>query len=333
MMRTLILLSIGLLTANAANADLGEIPQQSGWSGFLQGGVNAVSYASNLYADDSHPSLINDFSSPESERSLTPLFNADIRYTFADTRTQLFLGNFIQDAVRFDFTQQLGLRQEIGDKGVVATALLFNMTPVEQWSDPFAVDVSRSATDVKSKGVRFAWDKIWGSHVYASMTRRNMTLDEERSGQQYDQQHDTHYASMLDRNGTVHDMMLAYQFHFGQNQLLEPALLYQNARLDGRAERYQNTGMRLTYAKRTHQWTFVSNLYTGNRQYEEANPLFGQPADASEVAINGTFFWHNLFGVQALSASVTAGYAKANSDIDFYDSHASRVSTGLLYHF
>jgi hypothetical protein len=67
--------------------------------------------------------------------------------------------------VRFDFTQQLGLRQEMGDKGIVATSLVFNVMPVELWSDPFATGVDRSATDVKSKGVRFAWDKIWGSNL------------------------------------------------------------------------------------------------------------------------------------------------------------------------
>lgn len=129
-----------------------EIPKQSGWSGFLLGGVNAVSYKSNFYAGDDSNSRINDLGSPDSESGLTPLINADIRYTFADTRTQVFLGNLIQDAIRFDFTQQLGLRQEMGDKGIVATSLVFNAMPVELWSDPFATNVDRSSTDVKSKG-------------------------------------------------------------------------------------------------------------------------------------------------------------------------------------
>lgn len=234
-MRNLTLLSLGLLAANAAHADLGEIPKQSGWSGFLLGGVNAVSYQSNFYAGDDNHSRINDLGSPDSESGLTPLLNADIRYTFADTRTQIFLGNLIQDAVRFDFTQQLGLRQEMGDKGIVATSLVFNVMPVELWSDPFATGVDRSSTDLKSKGARFAWDKIWGSNFYGNLTTREVDMDEERSGQQYDQSHGTHYAGMLDRNGKVHDMELSYQFHFGGNQLLEPAILYKEARLDGNA--------------------------------------------------------------------------------------------------
>ena len=245
----------------------------------------------------------------------------------------MFLGNLIQDAVRFDFTQQLGLRQEMGDKGIVATSLVFNAMPVELWSDPFATGVDRSATDVKSKGVRFAWDKIWGSNFYGTLTTREVDLDEERSGQQYDQTHGTQYAAMLDRNGKVHDMALSYQFHFGGNQLLEPAILYKQARLDGSAESFDNTGLQLTYAKRGPQWSIVSNLYAGKRKYDEANPLFGQRADADEFAINGTFFWHNLFGVKALAATFTAAYSGADSDIDFYDTQATRFSTGLLYNF
>ncbi len=81
------------------------------------------------------------------------------------------------------------------------------------------------------------------------------------------------------------------------------------------------------------QWSFVSNLYTGKRKYDEANPIFGQRADADEFAINGTFFWHNLFGVNALAATFTAAYASADSDINFYGSQSTRFSTGLLYNF
>ena len=331
-MRNLTLLSLGLLAANAAHADLGEIPKQSGWSGFLLGGVNAVSYKSNFYAgDDNHSRIMT--SARLTASGLTPLLNADIRYTFADTRTQIFLGNLILDAVRFDFTQQLGLRQEMGDKGIVATSLVFNVMPVELWSDPFATGVDRSSTDVKSKGARFAWDKIWGSNFYGNLTTREVDMDEERSGQQYDQSHGTHYADMLDRNGKMHDMELSYQWHFGGNQLLEPAIVYKQARLDGSAESFKNTGLKLTYAKRGPQWSFVSNLYTGKRKYDEANPIFGQRADADEFAINGTFFWHNLFGVNALAATFTAAYASADSDINFYDSQSTRFSTGLLYNF
>ncbi|WP_310597978.1 DUF2860 family protein [Aeromonas aquatica] len=332
-MRNSVLLSLGLLVANAAHADLGAIPTESGWSGFLLGGVSASSHESNFYAGGDSHSLIDNLGSPQSESAFSALVNADIRYTFADTRTQVFLGNLIQDALRFDFTQQLGIRQAMGDKGIVAGSVVFNVMPVELWSDPFATGVDRSSTDAKSKGVRFAWDKIWGSNFNGSITSREVDLDEERSGQQYDLSHGTHYASMLDRSGKVHDMELSYQWHFGDGQLLEPAILYKQAKLDGSAESFDSKGLQLTYAKRGPQWSFVSNAYFGKRDYDEANPLFGQRADADELALTGTFFWHRLLGVKDLSGTVTIAYSQADADIAFYDTQTSSLSTGLLYNF
>lgn len=332
-MRNPVLLSLGLLVAHAAHADLGAIPMQSGWSGFLLGGATVVSHESNFYAGGDSHNRIDSLGSPDSESTLVPLINADIRYTFADTRTQVFLGNLIQDALRFDFTQQLGIRQAMGDKGIVAGSVVFNLMPVELWSDPFATGVDRSSTDVKSTGVRFAWDKIWGSNFYGTITTREVELDEEHSGQQYDLLHGTHYASMLDRNGKVHDMELSYQWHFGDGHVLEPALLYKQAKLDGSAESFKNRGLKLTYGKRGPQWSIVSNAYVGKRDYDEANPIFGQRADADEYAITGTFFWHNLLGVKDLTGTVTAAYTQADSDIDFYDTQTSTLSTGLLYNF
>ncbi|WP_234919136.1 DUF2860 family protein, partial [Aeromonas veronii] len=181
-MRNTTLLGLGLLVANSAYADLGTIPKESGWSGFLLGGVSVINYESNFYSGDDENRRLSGLGSAESSSAVAPLLNADIRYTFADTRTQVFLGNLIQDAIRFDFTQQLGIRQEMSDKGIVAGSVVFNAMPTEQWSDPFAVGVDRQSTDIKSKGVRFAWDSIWGSNFNGSLTTRNIEVDEERSG-------------------------------------------------------------------------------------------------------------------------------------------------------
>ncbi|MGY3914645.1 DUF2860 family protein [Aeromonas australiensis] len=332
-MRHLSLFSLALLVANSAHADLGSIPKESGWSGFLLGGINVVNYKSNFYSGDDDNNTLATLGSPPSSSALAPLINADIRYTFADTRTQLFLGNLIQDAIRFDFTQQLGVRQELGDKGIVGGSFVFSAMPTKQWSDPFAVGVARSSTDIKSAGARVSWDKVWGSNFNASLTSRNIDVDEERSGQQYDAAHSTSYAPLLDRNGKINALELSYQWRFAPGQVLEPALVYRDADLDGRAQRYKQSGMQLTYGKRGAQWSLVSNLYLGQSSYDEANPLFGQYADANEFAVNAIFFWHKLFGVRALSATASAAYAQSSSDISFYDSQATRFSTGLLYNF
>ena len=51
------------------------------------------------------------------------------------------------------------------------------------------------------------------------------------------------------------------------------------------------------------------------------------------IVLTGTFFWHRLFGIAPLSATFTAGYAKSDSDINFYDSESVMFNTGLLYNF
>lgn len=332
-MRNTTLLGLGLLVANSAYADLGEIPKESGWSGFLLGGVSVINYESNFYSGDDENRRLSGLGSADSSSAVAPLLNADIRYTFADTRTQVFLGNLIQDAIRFDFTQQLGIRQEMSDKGIVAGSVVFNAMPTEQWSDPFAVGVDRQSTDIKSKGVRFAWDSIWGSNFNGSLTTRNIEVDEERSGQQYDKDNQTNYATKLDRNGKIHALDLSYKWQLAPGQMLEPAFIYRQADLDGSAQSYKSNGLQLTYGMRASQWSFVSNAYLGQTKYDEANPIFGQNADSDEFALTGTFFWHRLFGIAPLSATFTAGYAKSDSDINFYDSESVMFNTGLLYNF
>lgn len=328
-MRNTALLSLALLVANNAYANLGTIPTESGWSGFLLGGANTINYKSNFYSGDDSKQHIGDRGSADSVSSVSPVLNADIRYTFADTRTQVFLGNLIQDAIRFDFTQQLGIRQEMSNKGIVAGSVVFNAMPIEQWSDPFAVGVERQSTDIKSKGVRFAWDNIWGSNFYGSLTTRNVEVDEERSGSQFD----AATMSKLDRNGKMHAMDLSYQWHLSPGQLLEPAFIYRQADLDGSAQSYKSNGLQLTYAKRASQWSFVSNVYYGQTKYDDVNPIFNQNADSDEFAVTGTFFWHRLFGFAPLTATFTAGYAKSDSEISFYDTESTMFSTGLLYNF
>jgi len=319
-MRNSLVLGLGLAMASGAYANgVEQIPNKSGFSGFLLGGVSVMEYESNFYSngDDDERNFPG---SADSVSDVNPLINFDLRYTFADTRTQIFLGNLIQDAIRFDFTQQLGVRQQIGDKGIVAAAVVFNAMPTEQWANPFDLK-NKDTTDITSSGVRLAWDKIWGSNFNASITSREIEVDDEQS------------IAALDRNGKINAMQLSYQWQIAPGHTLEPAFIYREADLDGKAQSYESNGLQLTYATRGSQWSFVSNLYVGATEYEAANPLFGKKADSDEFAATGTFFWHRLFGIAPLSATVTAGYTKSDSDLNFYDSQATVFSTGLLYNF
>lgn len=329
------LLAVALFGTAAAHADVVTIPSESGFSGFVMGGAGFQNYQSNFYkgrgGDDHHDGL---HSSPQSQSNLVPLINADLRYTFGDSRTQLFLGNLIQDAVRFDFTQQAGVRQQIGDKGILSAGYVFSGVPVKTWKDPYASG-SRSETDIKSKGARFGWDQVWGTGLNASYTYRKVDVDSEESGAEWaggDTQKQAQ-ANMLDRNGTIHRYELSYDIRLQPKQTLSPTIIYSKADLDGSAESYDRTQLQLSYAYQGAQWSLTSNVFAAQRNYDTENPIYNQQADADEYGLNATFFWHQLMGVKPLSGFVSASYAKSNSDIAFYDTQVSSVGTGLIYNF
>ena len=329
-MRIGLLLSMGMLVASGVQAEaLGAISEESGFSGSVLAGASVGETKSNFATGSAGSERIDALSAAAQQRHLDPVINGDLRYTFASIGSQLFLGNLIQDAIRGDGTQQFGLRQQLGDKGIVAGSLVFNATPVKVWRDPFAVGVEREQSDVRSRGARLAWDNIWGSAFSGSVTSRDVKVDGESSGEQYGRA----VMGMLDRNGRVNSAEVSYQFRLTDDQFLEPALRYEKADLAGSAESYVSKGLQLTYAKTSPRWSFVSNLYLGKRDYDEANPLFGLRADSRDMAIDATLFWHQLFGIAPLSALLSASYATANSGIDFYDIRATSITTGLLYRF
>ncbi|MGL5293482.1 MAG: DUF2860 family protein [Aeromonas sp.] len=332
-MKKLSIIAMTMLASTAVSAEVIKIPNESGFSGSVMGGVGTVKYKSNMYKgpNDDNDQLNSRYGSPESYSSPIPLIGADLRYTFAGPRTQLFFGNLLQDAVRFDFTQQIGVRQQIGDKGVLALGYVFPLMATKTWSDPYAYG-SRDETDMKSGGARVAWDQIWGSNFNTAYTVRKFDVDSERSGDSViglnnAQRH------MLDRNGTTSDVSLSYDFNLGQGNSLRPEFTYTNGDFDGSAMSYDKTKFQLSHGYNTNQWSLVSNISIGQTSYDKANPIYGKKADSNEFGISSTFFWHQLFNVQGLSGLISASYSESDSDINFYDSYVTSLNTGLVYNF
>ena len=121
---------------------LQPIPRESGFSGFVRPGVGYASYKSNMVAsflgfdlsDKNTNSLID---SPDSQSTAIVLVPFALEYTFASTATQLFLGTELTDLIRFDLSQQIGVKQGIGKFGLLQAGFLFNAIPAQVWEDPY----------------------------------------------------------------------------------------------------------------------------------------------------------------------------------------------------
>lgn len=318
----------------SAHAEINPIPKQSGFSGFGQLGATYSEVNSNILVgsqkDESQRIDSLDSQASSSGSRITP--NLDLRYTFAESRTQLFLGSVIQDALMLDFTQQFGVRQEMGNKGIGSVAYVFSGIPGEVWRDPYQTGSDRDDTDRTSSGLRLGWDGIWGSPVSATYTYRSIEIDKEHSGESITWLTDAERAE-LDRNGDSHELGLTYNWRLENGAQLTPGLTYRRYVADGEAASYDRFGGQLTYALLQRKYSLITNMLVNRVEYDGVNPVFGRTVEADEWALNATFMWHQLLDVDQLSGLVSASYGESDANVGFFDTDLSQVSAGLLYRF
>jgi hypothetical protein len=334
----LLAVSAGGLFAATPGFSMPPIPQNSGFSGFINIGVGIVSGESNMIAGNNLgdigkkriDSLTN---SPDSESDVIPVINGELAYTFASTRTQLFFGNTFEDFIRFETSTLAGLRQELPDKGIAALSYVFSAIPTEVWADPYVVDQDRSRTDRTSSGLRLGYDKILGSDFEIQFTWRGIDLDDERSGlTQLGLPPDR--AKLLDREGDSYEFEVIYPFRFKQGKhVLAPALSYRRLDLDGDAmanDRYQG---QLTYGYTGETFSFAGNLIFGIAEADETNPIYLKKREDDIYGITFTAFYRNFLDVERLSLVGSAAGLRSDSNIDFYDTTIGFLSLSILYRF
>jgi len=108
-------------------------PETLDASGFQENLKNFEQHLSNMisgndFADVGKKKINSIYKSPDSESDFMPMFNFEFRYTFADSRTQIYAGNTLEDFLRFDLTAQAGVRQEMPDSSVVSASFVFTST-------------------------------------------------------------------------------------------------------------------------------------------------------------------------------------------------------------
>ena len=328
-----------LVAADFATA-LEPIPKESGFSGFIRPGVGYVSFKSNMVASflgfdlsDKKTNALD--SSPDSQSSAIVLVPFSLEYTFAGTRTQLFLGTELTDLVRFDYSQQIGVKQEIGKLGLLQGGFLFSGIPAKVWEDPYvAPNRDRQETDRNSLGGRLVWDRIFGSQLQLQYTYRHIDLDDEKSGEFFgliDSKRDR-----LDRNGDRHSGEIIYRFDFAQKHQLAPTFVYTRNDLDGDAMAGDAYDFQLTYAYRGDSITFTANGSYGQEDYDDENPIYNQDQEDDRYGLQAAVYYKNpwdwrLFGSKPVNFYISGAYVFIDSNIDFYEQEAILATGGVMF--
>lgn len=330
-MRTICVGLSALLAAQLAMAD--PIPEENGFSGSIGLGVGGNRVKSNLFKGDKNQRTNSLNSAPESHNDSFALPVLDLSYTFAASRTQIVFDSQIHDPLGMDDTLELGVRQQVGNNGIVSAGLLYGGLSKNTWTDPYAVGVDRDGTKRKSTGLLLGWENIMGTGFKAQLTQRNIKIDDERSGQSVAGLSAADRAT-LNRNGDATLLKAGYEWAFAPNQTLTPGLSWGKDKLDGGAMSNKSYGLSLDYAYSSDLNTFSAGLQFRKQRFDQGNPLFSnKKADSNAYAVDLNYLRHQLFGEKALSGFVSAAYGKSNAGISFYDAEIRSLGVGLIYSF
>ena len=329
--------------ASTGYAQPASIPQESGFSGYVSGGAGFWRVENNMVkkiggfkvSDDDTGSLNN---KPHSETSVTPVFNYNVRYTFASTRTQIFLGSELENILRMDPTTLLGVRQELVDQSVIGVGYVFSPFVSEVYRDPYLVNRARDGTDRTVNGLRLSYVNILGSDFSFLYTYRNIDINNERSGRQALRNGDITGSEKdrLDRNGYQHDLEVLYRYVVesgGSKHTFLPSFQYSYFDLDGSAMTYNYFLFNANYRFDAEKFAISVNGYYGYADYDKSNPLFGKTREDDRYGFSVLGFYKHIFGVQGLHLNPLVTINRSDSNIDFYKSEVDLFALSLLYNF
>jgi len=336
-------LFVGLLiafTSSAYGQPLAGIPQESGFSGFVNAGAglwrvedNMVKKIGFFKISDDNINSIDD--KPKSEYSVNPILNFNLRYyTFASTRTQIFLGNQLEDLLRLDTATSFGVRQELPDQSIIGVSYVFSALVTEVYKDPYDTSGSRNGTDRNINGVRLSYDKILSTDLSFQYTYRNIDIDSERSGSALGLS--SSQQNKLDRNGDQHDLEFLYRYVLedgGIKHTLIPSFKYSRFELDGDAMSNNAILFNLNYRYDVEKFAFSVNGYYGYADYDKSNPIYGKTRNDNRYGFGLIGFYKSIFDVEGLALTANVTINRQDSNIDFYDSEIDLYFVSFLYIF
>lgn len=317
------------------------IPKKGGFSGHVNIGAGGVAVESNMLAsivsgkvNVGEKEIDNLSDSPDSsEGGAIPVLNFELSYTFASTRTQIHIGNLLEDLLRFDTSTVAGVRQDIGNAGLVGASVETTSIDTQVWSDPYLTNSKRSDTDRTAKGFQVYWQQFMSSGLEMRFTAKEIDIDKERSGESLALSESQR--QLLDRNGDTDRFDLFYEFSSDdKHHIVTPGLSYVDNSLDGDAMGNDGGVASLNYIyQHNDRWRYVFNGSYGDFDSNEANPIYATEDSFEHYGISATVFYSQPFGLKYWAFNATAGWFEEDHDIDFYDNNAGIVTFGMFRKF
>lgn len=319
----------------ALNIIAAPMPTEDGVTGFVIAGLSSNRMKSNMVAGsdfgDFSDARIDDLDSPALKIRRGLLLTGEVNYTFADTRTQLFAGNLLEDFIRYDITTQVGIRQELADKSVVSASHLFSGFATNVWEDPYLTGADREEAERESTGARLAWSNIGDSLWNIKLSHRTYRIESERSGES--QGLSDEEMQLLKRNGNFLQVSVEHQWNISRQHILVPSLVYTQFDLSGEAMSYDSASVHLSYRYHHQRLSVVSNLYFSSASFDTVHPVFNEKRDMDTLGVSFSVFYRQPWGLKGWSAMAGIGYYDANDKIDFFNTQLVNSNVSMVYRF
>jgi len=325
------------LTAGLAAAQE-PLPRTSGFSGYLEILGAYISTNSQLSTDGDNRKTDSLDESGKRVGKFRPFPLGLVRYTFAEKRTQLFLGVLPENVAQGQFSVEAGVRHVLSN-GTGLRASVIPMTPLEQkrWDDPFVVGQNRKRTDVNSYGIKLAVENILGSGVTLKYGWVRQKLDDEKSGTFLLSQPDSTLSpddlDDLDRDAHFHRITAEYSFQIARRMRLAPLLRYTRGDAKGDANTFHGLSPQLSFLYFGKQLQASANASLRTQWYDKTHPVFDKTRRDINPGLFAILGYKNPLGFKNFRIDWFNAFFKSNSNIDFYESSNFITAIGLGYSF
>lgn len=262
-------------------------------------------------------------------------FLGTVQYTFGESLThQVYAGTTREDIATGTIAFEIGYRHQLSGGTILDVSVLPTLISGKAWADPYAVGVNRNETDVKGNVGRLQLTNIGGTAFRTDFAIGQSDVDDELSGAQDKLGLTDEEVGLLDRERTYVYAKAGYPFILpNQAGVFVPSMVYFNSDAEGGALSFDSYGIELNYAKRIGRHGFVVTLDASDRQYDEANPIYGKAREENEYGAFLAYEFGGLMGYEDWSFITLLGLRTIDSNIDFYNSEQVLASVGVDYKF
>jgi hypothetical protein len=328
--RTVLATSL-ILSSASCFADLAE---ESGFDFTLNAnfGVGKGSSQSNTDKSNKITEDLDNNGKEQTDAIAFPL--ARLSYTLSSKKTQLFLGNSEADVVLADFKAELGLVHELASGTTFTLAYTPYLFESEAWQDPFLTKQKRHTTDVDSQAIRVRVENIFSQPFTVEYTWGESSYENERSGQQQSLLLTPEQKALLQRDINYHQAYLEYTYAMSEHFAIQPRLTVTRGDSEGGAMSFDKVNFQLAFVNQLSERSqLVSNIYIGQANYDESNPVFNKVQDDTSYGASVFYSYERPFDWKNTTFIAMAIYNQNDSNIKFYEEDFVATSIGLAYQF